>query len=182
MLTVVVDEIKEVVAQVSSNLTNYLKSKDEYIEGVHYMHGHPLEIAQTLAEKTKAGSYVFKKYPLIALLQDFPEKKTGEIGIESNVNLHFLICKGTDPTYKSSNRYEKNFKPFLYPIYEDFLKEIHNHKRFSTIAEDAIKHTKIDRLFWGTHHEMQNKANIFLDHLDIIEIKDLELIIKTNYC
>lgn len=179
--TIIVEEVKKIVQNVSDVLTPKFKNLDQYIEAVHYLHGHPLEVAQTLSERTKAG-FSFKKYPLIALLQDFPERHGIKEGFEMEVNLHLLICKSTQPTYKAEKRYEVNFKPFLYPIYDELLNQIHKSKVFVTDSVETISHTKIDRLYWGTEGAMSNKANIFLDHLDIIEVKELKLFIKKNYC
>lgn len=179
--TIIVDEIAQVVQIVSQSLTPAFKQLDDKITGVHFLHGHPIEIAQTLSDKSKTNQYKFQKYPLIALLQDFPEAHN-EIGVESESTLHIIICKGTDPNYKSDQRYDKNFRPYLYPIYIEFLHELHKHKKFVTKSAESIQHTKIDRLFWGVSSEHGNVKNIFVDHLDIIEIRDLKIKTQLNYC
>lgn len=178
----VVDIIKDIVSKVSGEITPMLKALDSSIEGVHYLHGHPLEIAQTLSEMSGTNEYRFKKYPCVCLLQDLPEKRGVDEGLYSEAKLHILICKGTEPNYKANQRYEKIFKPYLYPVYDSFLDHMHKSINTFTISSNMIPHTKIDRLFWGVESPNGNTAGIFLDHLDIIEIKDLTLKIKTIYC
>lgn len=179
--TIIVDEIAQIVDKVSNELTPSFRQLDDKISGVHFLHGHPIEVAQTLSDRSQTNKFKFQKYPLIALLQDFPEVKS-EIGVESEVSLHIIICKGTDPNYKSYQRYDENFKPYLYPVYSEFLNQLHLHKKFLTKSAESIQHTKIDRLFWGVSAEHGNIKNIFCDHLDIIEIRDLKLKTQLNYC
>lgn len=179
--TIIVDEFADIVAKVSSNLTPSLKAIKGDITGVHYMHGHPIEIAQTLTEKSETNEFKFKKYPLIALLQDFPETK-GDVDTESEFDAHIIICMGTDPNYKASKRYDINFRPILYPIYADLLNEISKHKKFVSFGQQTIKHTKIDRLFWGVAAEYGNTKSIFCDNLDVIEVKNLKIKVKLKYC
>lgn len=180
--TIIVNEFREIVNKVSESILSDIKSKDSFIEGVHYMHGHPIEVAKALAERGKSNEFKFKKYPLIALLQDFPENKTGEIGLESSAQLHIIICKGTDPNYTAERRYKENFEPFLYPVYSEFLSQLSMHRKFSFGSSEMIEHTKVDRLYWGVAEAYGNKKNIFMDHLDIIEIMNLKVKVKANYC
>lgn len=177
----IVEIFQEVVNRVESNVLGSLQALDSKIEGVHYEHGHPLEIVETLKQKDKSQTYRFQKYPLIALFQDFAEVK-GPIGFEREVNLHLIIAKGTKSEYKAKDRYEHNFKPFLYPVYESFLEEINREKRFQTYGSNRIEHTKWDRLFWGRNGLFGNQSNVFNDFLDVIEIKNLKLKINLETC
>ena len=88
----------------------------------------------------------------------------------------------------TDERYAKNFIPVLYPIYEAFLNKINtftygkrNGKPFLTKSVDFIKHTKIDRPFWGRDTFLKNDANRFNDYIDAIEIRDLDLLINSNF-
>lgn len=175
------DIIREVVAKVSEKLTPGFKLLDDGITGVHYEHGHPVEISNILAEK-KDSEFVFQKYPLIALLQDFPEKMGVNDAIASEPTLHLIIARSTMPNFRATQRYDYNFKPYLYPAYMEFLHQLGKHKAVATFTPGQIAHTKIDRLFWGVEGQYGNSKNIFLDNLDIIEIKDLKIKLLTNYC
>lgn len=175
----IVDEFADIASKVSTKLLATLQTFDANITGVHYLHGHPIEIIETLAERDKSGTFRFKKYPLIALFQDFPEEM-GQIGYNGEARLHLIIARATQATYKAPDRYTKNFKPVLYPVYLELMKQIHYSKAFQTISETQIRHTKIDRLYWGKEGLYANEGNVFNDKIDCIEIKDLRLLTNTK--
>lgn len=168
----VVDLFGEIVSKVNDSLIIDLQSKDNLITGVHYEHGHILEIINTLTQKDQSNEYRFKKYPLVALLQDFEERNTFEY-VEANLNV--LIIKGTMQDYTAKQRYDFNFRPFLYPIYKELLKRISKTGYILSYAPQRISHTKIDRVFWGAQGRYGNTAHIGNDFLDAIEIKNLKL-------
>lgn len=167
----VVDEIGEVVTKVSTKMTPSLKDYDPLITGVHYEHGHPLEILETLAQKDKSDTYVFKKYPLIALFQDFTEDRNKDLGFQSNSPLHIIIARGTSQAYKAEERYAKNFKPVLVPIYLELLNQLGFSKAFSTGPISRLRHEYTERLFWGKDGLYGKEGNIFNDFIDCIELK-----------
>ena len=178
----VVDLMETVVNAVSAKLTTQLKLEDAAITGVHYQYGHPKEIINTLTKLGSAPTGKFNKYPLVALFQDFPETK-GEIGFDSEVSLHMIICKGTSPEYKAKQRMEKNFKPFLYPIYLELLNQLSLSGSFLVKSPGTISHTKIDRMYWGADglyvDGLANQAN---DYLDCIELRDFKIKVNLLNC
>lgn len=175
-MTPIVEIFSDVVSRLNVAMVGKLPDLSPSTGEIQYMHGHPLEIIETLKQKDKGQSKRFEKYPLIALFQDFPERSTNaSIGIETEAVLHFIIAKGTRKDYKASQRYEFNFKPFLYPIYEEFLNQINLEKRFMTYGVDKMEREKWDRLYWGRGGLYGNEGNIFNDYLDCIEIKNLKL-------
>lgn len=179
---VFVDVFKDIVERVSNKLTPQLQAYDSLITGVHYDHGHPLEIVETLTQKDKSNTYRWKKYPLVALLQDFPEQNTGEPSEGPRPVFHIIIVNHTRPTYKAIERYDKNFKPILYPIYEELLRQINRERIFFTYGMTTIPHVKFDRLYWGREGLWGKEGNIFNDWVDAIEIRDLKLKTHLNYC
>lgn len=172
----VVDEIASVVEKTSQKLQSVLGKE------VNYLYGHPLEIVNQLTLMTQSKNQGVKKYPLIGLFQDFREIKGERHGIESKVNLHLIIANGTQPNYTAPERYQHNFKPVLYPIYEEFLNQLFRHRQFTFPERERISHTKIDRLYWGKEGLYGNAGNIFNDYLDCIEIQNLQLLVKTKTC
>lgn len=174
-MTPIVELIGGVVAKVNTAVLPKLQAYQSTIIGVNYLYGHPVEIANTLVEWSKGNDN--KKYPLIALLQDFPETM-GTVGIDADVTLRVLIANRTQNTYKAAKRYEVNFKPILYPVYEEFIKQL---KRSGFTIGYNNPHTKIDRLYWGTDTFFGNgAANQLNDYADCIEIQNLKLIINEN--
>lgn len=178
----IVDVFGEIAEKVSARLTAEMKAYDALITGVHYEHGHPMEIIETLGQKDESDTYRFRKYPLIALFQDFPERVSDRPGFQSEVTLHLIIARATVQDFKAAERYDYNFRPVLYPCYEALMEEIHRHHAFTTKSPSVIEHTKYDRLYWGRQGLYGNEGNIFNDRIDCIEIRDLKLIVNKKIC
>ena len=137
----------------------------------YYMHGHPLEIFNTLSEKSKSETYKYSKYPLIALFQDFEESNDKANRIVENITI--AIMMETDPNFIAPTRYGSTFKPVLQPIYELLKTEI-EYNRFVT-SDNMYNHKKVDRLYWGKEDTFGNSAGIGNDKLDAIVISGLTL-------
>lgn len=178
---VIVDEMRKIVDAVSAELTPSLQLLDPNLTGIHYDHGHPIEVIETLKQKDEAKEFKFRRYPIVALFEDFPGQG-GEIGYNGEVTLHMIIARFTEPTYKADQRYEKNFKPFLTPIYNELLKQITFSKAFQTYGVTNIQHTPINRLYWGREGLYKNEGNVFNDFLDCIEIRNLKLKTYLKIC
>lgn len=178
----IVDVMSDIVERVSTNLTVQLQAFDSNISGVHYLHGHPLEVIETLGQRSKSKTFKFQKYPLVALFQDFPEQVNTEPGYMAEVTLHMVIARLTKNDYKADQRYENNFKPVLYPIYYDLMAEINKSRAFTTYGQYNIPHTKWDRLYWGREGLYGKDGNIFNDWIDCIEIKNLKLKANLKLC
>lgn len=167
----IVDIISEAVARTSDKLLPQLQKYDNLIQGVHYDHGHPVEIIETLKQKDKSDTLVFKKYPAVFLFQDFKET-VSQAGIATSARLHILIVAATSREYKASERYDKNFRPILYPIYLELKNQI---LKSGKVLADVLSFEKTDRLFWGKQGLYGNEGNVFNDYLDAIEIQNLDL-------
>jgi len=170
----IVDIMRDVVKNVELKVLPQLQAYDNLIQGVHYDHGHPAEIIETLKQKDKSDTLIFKKYPAVFLFQDFTETM-GEPGVDSSAKLHLLIVAATSSEYKAHERYEKNFKPILYPIYLELKEQIFKSGKVMVPSASSLSFNKIDRLFWGRQGLYGNESNVFNDFLDAIEIQNLDL-------
>lgn len=177
----IVDLIGDVVAKVSTQLLSTLQVIDPNIQAVQYDYGHPLEIVETLRQKDEVEEFHKEKYPLIALFQDFEEDRTKDPDIYAGTRLNIIIANHTSVEYKSKDRYTYNFKPILYPIYLEFLKQLGDSGYFQIVGT-KVPHTKIDRVYWGRQGLYNNSGNVFNDYLDCIEIKNLQLNINSKIC
>lgn len=173
----VVEYFGEIASAVSAEMTPIIQAIDPAVTGIHYLHGHPVEIIETLMQRDKSQTMVFDKYPLICLFQDFQEKWTQKHQIEATLNI--VICNSTVNTLKAYERYDRNFNPILYPIFQSLLK--HMVKHVNTIGY-APTYTKIDRLYWGKSGLYGNQGNIFNDYLDAIELVNFKLLVNTINC
>ena len=130
-----------------------------------------LDYLQTLNNSISNGG---NKYPLIALYQDFPERRG--VGYYAQVTIPKIViaCLTTD-TDSPPDRYYKTFKPILYHIYYEFLRQLSIHSNIVEREVDLIEHTKWDRI--GTVRDGQS------EYIDSIEITNLKLTLsQTKTC
>jgi len=161
----IVDVVSRIVDQVR------LEYDHTNNEQPYFLHGHPLEIINTLKEYTVDSSLKYKKFPLIALFEDI--KDSGAKGIFSHqANLNILFITDTDTNYKASDRYEKTFNEILTPIFDLFVKHYQLSREIFT--DNRIKPSRINHLFWGRKGLYGSNANFFEDAIDAIEIENLD--------
>lgn len=141
----------------------------------YYEYGHIKEIAKTLSKKNN-DDFVFKKYPLIILFQDYEVKKdVGQGALFGTVSANFAIVNYTEPNLVSKERYDYNFRNVLFPIYDAFLEAIVNIDYFETSPnEPYVSHSEYERPYWGSDLANPNK-NILNDWIDAIELQNVEL-------
>lgn len=149
---------------------------------IHYEHGHPQEIIDTLILMSKNPTISALKYPLIALFQDYDEKQGEKVGVLSKIDFHLIIAIYSDKNWKAAERITKSFIPFLYLIYGHLMKSIAQSGYFVEGSVEQIKRTKTDRLYWGKTGLWGNEGNIFADCIDAIEITGLQLSVKNLIC
>jgi len=174
MNVIVVDLVREVVNRMIPALTKRHLA-------VYYQHGHPSEIVETLLELTQNPELAKFKYPLLALFQDFAEEK-GQPNSVAKLKLNLIIAVGSIPNIKAADRYEQTFRPYLIPIYNEFILQIAKSGFFREDNPERIQHTKIDRVFWGRQGLYGNAGNVFADHIDAIEINNMILNVKPKIC
>lgn len=142
---------------------------------VQYLWGHPIEIIETLRQMSRDKSTEEDKFPLIALFTDYTETRGTDPSIDSVVRLHFIIATLTRPDYTAVERATNNFKPVLYPLYDQFLKSVIASGYYKNSSWQNIQHTKTDRFFWGRNGLYLNTGNVFDDYIDCIELDNMEL-------
>jgi len=74
-----------------------------------YEYGHPIEIFNILAQKSESETFKYKKYPLIALYQDFEEDTNTNRVIVNGITI--VIMTETKPEIEAKNRYLTTFTP-----------------------------------------------------------------------
>lgn len=155
----IVDDIETVVEAMDLSVITGVTS-------IGYIYGHRKSVAARLNKRDE-------KYPVVALRLDTPE--TIAEGIQ-NFNLNLVIATLTKGTYTEELRMDKIFRPILYPLYIEFMKQLRNSGLF--MWEGAHKyppHTKVDRHFYGLPGPEGNTKSIFNDPIDGIEIIDLKI-------
>jgi len=158
----IVDIIGEVVAAADAVLYPTLGKH------LNYLYGRDIQTLQTLQELTNSVASKDKKYPLVYLAMDFPEDRGN--GYYADVTFpQLFIATSTGSTDKPDKRYAQTFKPVLYPIYYEILRQLAKHKSIVQQDPDSIIHRKYDRP--GTQPAGKN----FNDYLDGIDIERMQL-------
>lgn len=166
VITNVVNVLGDIVANVRAEYDATNNEKP------YYLHGHPLEIISTLQEYTSIASLKLKKFPLIALFEDF--ESTGEDGIFlTKAKLNVFIITDSLQKYKAPERYVNTFDAVLTPLYQ-LLEKYLRESNLIYLQENKPIGTPINHLYWGRNGLYGNDGNVLNDFVDAIEIKNLE--------
>ena len=177
----IVDVFRDVVAKVSTALLAQLQAVDSLITGVHYEYGHYTDIQERLTAKGKTDKQ--QRFPLICLFEDYrirhgvPQK--GTTGL---TDLKLIILHSSKNTVTRQWREDNVFRPILYPIYFEFLKQLKNSGMFSIYDVSMIQHDQINRPHWGDPGLYKNDSYLFGDVLDGIELSNLQLTVFLSNC
>ena len=160
-----------------TKMFEYIAADVQSVTGIqlHYEHGHPAEIDETLTAWSKTPDNSKVKYPMLALFQDFDEEVTTNKSLMCEVKLELIIATMTLPNYNADQRMINTFVPILYPLYYQFILSLQQSGYFA--GYPPYPHTKTDRLFWG-----KNKQAAFGDYVDAIHIQNLQLSVKKFNC
>lgn len=166
----IVDIIGEVVAATDAALYATLNKH------ILYEYGRSIQILRQLQLLNQSITQKDGKYPLFALFQPFPEDSGG--GYYATVKFPKIsiavLTQNTDPV---EQRYDKTFKPVLYPIYQEFLRQLCKNKNIVASDPGAIIHKHWDVPGSDQSTEQVKGAN-FNDIVDAIIIQDLQLTFK----
>jgi hypothetical protein len=171
----IVDIFRDIVTKVSESMTESLQTVQSVITGVHYMVGHYTEIQAKLQGLAKMTTGKFDRYPLVALFQDFVESRGDSGGYYGEGSFQLMIVYHTSKTDYTEDRYTKVFKPILYPIYEELLKQIYKNQYTVIQSVSKLSHEKIDRPHWGNPAAYGPDGYLLSDVLDGIEIRNLKI-------
>ena len=157
------DILAEVVADVATR----------YGSPVYYYFDVPEKIEARLLLKNQVNGI---KYPAILVYCDIPEV----IGVDYYATVTFpkvvIATSNSDINSFAEARYDKTFRPVLYPIYEWFKKCCALHPAIVLTSGDNLPATKWDRLYWGS----QPAGKALQDYLDAIELQNLKLTFQQN--
>lgn len=174
-----IDQFKDITGKISDKLIDGLKTVDPLITGVHFDYGHYTDIQERLIAKGKTNKS--ERYPMIWLIEDYRTRHLQE-GLTGISDLKIMILHLSKNTVTREWREENVFKPILYPIYYEFLKQIKLNGNFLVYDETKIQHDEIKRPHWGDPKLYKNESYLFTDVLDGIEITNMQLKIFLETC
>lgn len=167
------DMIGEVVLATQTAILATLQAANPRIERILFLCAPDDEIIETLDAmgQTQAGQY--QKAVMIMLFEDITVSQGDGSGYFST-NLNLLIATLTQPTYKSSQRETASFEPVLRPIKREFFKQLYQSPYFAVEGQEFPCDTT-DRKRWGRQKLIGSDGKRMGDHIDAIEIANLEL-------
>jgi hypothetical protein len=159
--------LRDIMAEVVANVATKFGSD------VYFYFDVPEKIEARLLLKDQVNAI---KYPAVLFFCDIPET----IGVDYYAAVTFpkvvIATYNGDVNSFSDSRYDKSFRPVLYPIYEWFKKCCALHKNIVLTSGDNLTATKWDRLYWGS----KPAGKALADYLDAIELQNLKLTFQQN--
>lgn len=159
---IVVEDILSKVVKNASNTVGF---------DLFFQYGTLREIVGNLNTLGKGGKV---KYPLVALIEPFKQRITED---GARASLRLLIATMTKKTLKADERLEQNYKPVLFPAYEALINEIKK-----VTASSTLEHTIINHFEMGRESLQGYDKAILDDHIDAIEINDMNVLFRENKC
>lgn len=163
---ILVDEMEAVVTAVKTALA---------LPVLNYQYGYVTELNETLNEWSKNPTDRALKFPLVWLAQPFPIKHDS-VEYFGRATVDLFIFNRTDQKLKAEKRMTNNFKPVIYPVYNELIEQLSMHPTFMMQDDSAIKHETTDRYFWDGIN------SVMTDIVDWMYIKGIEIIIRNKGC
>lgn len=181
-----VEILDDVVAAVSAKVLTEIKNAEYAAKAtaVHYMYGSDEEIVARLSQLSKGNP--LEKYPLVWLMTPFDQfQSRGEL---DDLTFDVLVINGTKADLISPQRYEKNFKPILKPIADEFLNQLQvfSYGRYKPFETGEMSNGYRFNDYWGKKKAVSSSsnasANTLLDFLDCIELRDIKIKLEPQNC
>lgn len=168
MLLSAIDILKKCVERTDLKLREKFKKSDSFI---HFESGYSNTIINSITQLADG----MDPYPIIAVFTEGLKEtySKGNLFIEFNIP-KITIATRTIDDLTESQRLETNFKETLYPIFEEFSKQL---KAVNFSYDLQIQKSDIPY-----YNESNNTANTFNDKLDGIVIKDLKMKVSLKHC
>ena len=173
-------QVIELIKEVAEKASEFYIEQNPKAKPVTFIADNFVIIGQELNKRSKSEKGMKEKYPAILLFTDnLVERPASPLKQwETEVTLHILIV--TDAIQGDGEvKRKKVFYPVLYPIYEAFLKAIEENPRIYTKGESWLTIEKYDRLNLVA---VLGRNSVFADKLDGIEIRNLRLRLKDEFC
>jgi hypothetical protein len=171
---IIVDAFADIVSAMAPALTKQGLS-------VNYTYGRQPQILTHLQKLNNSITQKNNKYPLLALFLPFKEQFGGDYYATVTFP-KIVIATLSNNTDTPEKRYQEAFKKILYPVFEEFKKQIARHPNIIMQNEDYLQFKKQDNP--GSPPPQADKSGgiQFADYVDAIEIYDLQLTFqaKTN--
>lgn len=141
---------------------------------LNYQYGYIEELNETLQQYEADPAKFDKKFPLFWLAEPYDTQR-GVPGIFGTVNPRCYIINTTDKTWKATTRMENNYKPVLFPVYREWLRQLVISPVFSHQSVETISHRITKGYYWG-----EAQRSVLNDAVDCLMISSLTIRINNN--
>ena len=149
-----VDVISEVVASIPDARKPKL-----------FTYGDGEYIADLLTALSQSRSKRSSIYPMIAVLNDFPE-------VEDVITVQMVFANSTRKEYTNDQRKDNNFVPVLQPMLDAFFDACRRHPRID--GRYDFQHEKYDLYSLGRKAIFDNRI-LLNEYVDAIQVRNLKL-------
>lgn len=162
--------LRDVVAEVNTVFSE--RVEDPF--NVFFDWGLYVDVAKSIYKKENADSY-----PLIWLVTSSIEITRGRnAGNYGTASFDVIIAMPTSNEYTPAERTENVFLPRLYPIYDEFIKQLALSGSFSIKSQRSIEHRYKERPYWGGGISGTDNKNLFENFIDAIQVEGITVNLK----
>jgi len=170
------DDFREIVKRTSDAVLSQVQQAQPNTVAVQYYFGTLMEFQESLLQKGQTAGGKNLKWPCVYLFLDVTEPRGLDTNETANLRIRIAILNQTSRTFKAEERFERNFKPIIMPIYYELMKQISLSGYFLGAGyQSSIRHNTTRRYYWGTESAAGNTANKLSDPIDGLDIENLEL-------
>lgn len=164
------DILKDVAESVNAITTSYPNEADRFTVG--FKHGIMSQVGKDLYLSEQ-------KDVLIWLVMNFEEVRGYDWTIYAEISANVIIATKTDNNYTQDERDELVFKPKLFPVYAEFMKQLDRHQGIMYEPKNGRRHKRVLRPFWGGGDvNGTDTKNLFKEFVDAILIMNLSIKLK----
>ena len=182
----IVDIFKDVVAEVSNDLTIFYTDRKENVVEIknpklNYIFGNGQYIKDELDAYSKSEDASSGKFPLVALFCPIKETKDSrEYYSKDEVSL--LIACSSTKDWSNEHRKVTSFQNILRPIYKRLKDVLLEDDRFDWGYEYIVKHNYLENYSYGRYGAYTESGEAVSEFIDAINISSMELTIKNLNC
>lgn len=141
---------------------------------VNFDYGHYDAVNKNLVSADESITNKDKKYPLIWMITPFEQRFDIRQDYYCELSqLDFLILKNIAPNESIADQTENHFKKNLWPIWEEFKKQLCDSGLFQILSEDAIPFDYVKD--WHYQSGVGGNRNLFNDFIAAVQVKGLRL-------
>lgn len=141
---------------------------------LNFQYGFIEELNETLNQMEKDPAQSELKFPLVWLEEPYVMNRD-EAAFFGEASVNIYIINSTTKTWKAFERMDNNYKPILYPIYRELIKQIPISVAFGATVEQGQKHTITKGYYWG-----DSQKSVLNDAVDCLKIGAFGIQINNN--